>query len=164
MEIQPFSPILQEISSLLKQALLFALIVALLSSCAAPKTFEYRDAKNIHVDRLGFDKTVLVMDLLYYNPNGFGVDLKQINCDVFVEKTYLGKFLLDTLMHVNRMSEFLLPSRIELDMKSIMKNGLALLMNKEVLVSVKGTARAGRAGFYKTVPFEYEEKRRLSLF
>jgi LEA14-like dessication related protein len=113
---------------------------------------------------LGFDKTVLVMDLLYYNPNGFGVDLKQIDCDVFVEKTYLGKFLLDTLMHVNRMSEFLLPSRIELDMKSIMKNGLSLLMNKEVLVSVKGTARAGRAGIYKTVPFEYEEKRRLSLF
>jgi hypothetical protein len=46
------------------------------------------------------------MDLVYYNPNGFGVDLRKVDCDVYVDNTYLGKFQLDTLMHIPRRSEF----------------------------------------------------------
>ncbi len=113
---------------------------------------------------MGFDKTVLAMDLVYYNPNGFGVDLKKVDCDVYVDNTYLGKFQLDTLMHIPRMAEFMLPSKIVVDMKAVLKNGLNLLFSKEVLINVKGTTRVGKAGFYKTVPFDYEARHALSLF
>ena len=104
------------------------------------------------------------MDLVYYNPNGFGVDLKNVDCDVYVDNTYLGKFQLDTLMHIPRMAEFTLPSKVVVDMKAVLKNGLNLLFSKEVLINVKGTTRVGKAGFYKTVPFDYEAKHMLSLF
>jgi len=144
----------------LKKTLPFALFVLLLSACAKPKDFDYRDK----LETMGFEKTVLCMDLVYYNPNGFGVDLRKVDCDVYVDNSYLGKFQLDTLMHINRMAEFTLPSRILIDMKAVLKNGMNLLFSQEVLINVKGTTRVGKAGFFRTVPFNYEARHKLSLF
>jgi LEA14-like dessication related protein len=150
----------------LKQVLLFALITTLLlsTSCQKPQGFDYRDVKNVKIENMGFDKTVLAMDLVYYNPNGFGVDLKKVDCDVYVDNSYLGKFNLDTLMHIPRKAEFTLPSRIAIDMKAVLKNGLNLLFSQEVLVNVKGTTKVGKGGFYTTVPFNYEARHKFSLF
>ena len=149
---------------ILKRALLSALFALLLAACQKPQSFDYRDVKNIHIENMGFDRTTLAMELVYFNPNGFGVDLKKVDCDVYVDNTYLGKYLLDTSMHIPRRAEFMLPSRIQVDMKAVLKNGLNLLFSKEVLVNVKGTTRVGKAGFYKTVPFNYEARHTLSLF
>lgn len=140
------------------------LILLFAASCKKPQSFDYRDLKNLKIENVGYEKTALSMDLVYYNPNGFGVDLKKVDCDVYVDNTYLGKFQLDTLMHIPRRAEFNLPSRILVDMKSLLKNSLNLLFSKEVLVNVKGTTRVGKAGFYTTVPFNYEARHKLNLF
>jgi LEA14-like dessication related protein len=147
-----------------KKVLLFALPALFLFSCAKPKSFDYRGVKNMKIENMGFDKTILGMELIYYNPNGFGVDLKKIDCDVYIDNSYLGKYQLDTLMHIPRMAEFILPSRIAVDMKAVLKNGLNLLISKEVLINVKGTTRVGKGGIFKTVPFDYEARQRLGLF
>lgn len=120
--------------------------------------------KNVKVETIGFNQAALSMDLVYYNPNGFGVELKKVDCDVYVDNSYLGKFQLDTLMHIPRRAEFTLPSRMLVDMKAILKNSLNMLFSQEVLISVKGTTRVGKAGFYKTVPFSYEARHQLKLF
>ncbi len=148
-----------------QSSLLLALGFILLSfiACKKPQGFDYRDVKNIKLEKLGFEKTVLSMDLVYYNPNGFGVDLRKVDCDIYIEKHYLGKFALDTLMHINRRSEFTLPSRIAVDMQSIYKNILTVLFNREVLINVKGTTRVGKAGIFVTVPFNYEARHRIEL-
>lgn len=104
------------------------------------------------------------MDLVYYNPNGFGVDLKKVDCEVYIDNQYLGKFQLDTLMHIQRRSEFVLPSRILVDMKGVFKNAMNLLFSKELLIRVKGNTRVGKAGFFTTVPFDYEARHTLQLF
>jgi len=138
--------------------------VLLFCSCSKPRAFEYRDIKNFKVQTMGYNNTALLMDLVYYNPNGFGVDLRRVDCDVYVDNTYLGKFQLDTLMHISRRAEFVLPSKIVVDMKTIFKNGLNMLFSREVLVNVKGTTRVGKAGIFATVPFNYEARHTLSLF
>ncbi|MFX7021377.1 hypothetical protein ABTI29_21100, partial [Acinetobacter baumannii] len=76
----------------------------------------------------------LSFELIYYNPNGFGLDLKKVDSDVYLDSLFLGKFQLDTLMHINRMSEFSLPAKINLDMKNLLKNSAYLLLKKEVTV------------------------------
>ncbi|MFX5956931.1 hypothetical protein ABTF01_21275, partial [Acinetobacter baumannii] len=81
-------------------------------------------------------------ELIYYNPNGFGLDLKKVDSDVYIDSLFLGKFQLDTLMHINRMSEFSLPAKINLDMKNLLKNSAYLLLKKEVTVQAKGTVKA----------------------
>ncbi len=75
-------------------SVLFLLFV--IAGCKKPESFEYRDVKNFKIDSLGFEKSTVSMDLIYFNPNNFGVDLKNINCDVYVEHSYLGKYVLDT--------------------------------------------------------------------
>lgn len=136
----------------------------LLASCSKPQEFEYRDLRNFTIETIGYNQTALAMDLVYYNPNGFGVDLRKVDCDVYVDNTYLGKFQLDTIMHIPRRAEFALPSRILVDMKTLLRNSLNILFSQEVLVNVKGTTRVGKAGFFVTVPFNYEAKHKLSLF
>ena len=51
------------------------------------------------------------MKLVYFNPNSFGVNLKRIDCDVYVDHNYLRKYLLDTVMHIAKKSEFVVPSK-----------------------------------------------------
>ena len=149
---------------IVRQLLIPILLLLVLASCKKPQGFDYRDVKNVKIESLGFDKTTLLMDLVYYNPNNFGVDLRKVDCDVYVDNHYLGKFKLDTLMHIQRKSEFLLPSKIQVDMTGIFKNAMTLLFNREILINVKGTTRVGKAGFFATVPFNYEARHKLSLF
>ncbi len=148
----------------MKQAAVIALIFVLGASCATPKDFEYRDIRNIRMGKLGLGPTDLTLDLVYFNPNRFGVDLRKVDCDVYVDNIYIGKCQLDTLMHIPKKAEFLLPARIQLDVQSILKNGMGMLFGKEVLINVKGSSRVGRSGFFKTVPFNYETRQTLKLF
>lgn len=148
----------------MKLTALFAFFLLLLFSCKPPQGFDYRDMKNVKVETIGFNQAALSMDLVYYNPNGFGVELKKVDCDVYIDNSYLGKFQLDTLMHIPRRAEFTLPSRMLVDMKAVLKNSLNMLFSQEVLISVKGTTKVGKAGFYKTVPFIYEARHQLKLF
>lgn len=142
----------------------FALLCILASSCTKPKDFEYRDVRAFKVNALGFKQSSVSFELVYYNPNNFGVDLKKIESDVFIDSLYLGKFQLDTLMHINRMSEFVLPATIQVDMANMLKNSARMLLKKEVLIQAKGTVKAGKAGVFKSFPFQYEGKKNLGMF
>lgn len=144
-------------------SLLTLLVTIALTACQKPQAFDYRSVKNVKLEKLGFEKSTLNMDLVYYNPNNFGVDLRKVDCDIYIDNHYLGKYKLDTLMHIQRKAEFVLPSRIQVDMQGIFKNVLTVLFNKEVLVNVKGTTRVGKAGFFKTISFNYEARHKIDL-
>ncbi len=140
------------------------LAIFIFYSCQKPKDFEYRDIRNIKIQKLGFDQTNLTIDLVYYNPNNFGINLKKLNCDVYIDKNYLGNFTLDTSMHINKLSEFSITCNMMVNMQSIYKNALSSLFGNKVLISVKGSAKVGRAGLFINVPFNYEEPYQLKLF
>jgi hypothetical protein len=53
---------------------------------------------------------------------------------------------------------------MSVDMKGLFKNALNILFSNEVLVTVKGTTRVGKAGIFITVPFSYEGRHKLELF
>jgi hypothetical protein len=142
---------------------LFLLLIPF-GSCKKPESFEYRDLRNFKVDSLGFENSVISMDLVYFNPNNYGVDLKNIDCYVYVEHNYLGKYVLDTTMHIAKKSEFVVPSKMQVDMKNLFKNTITSLFSKELLLEVKGTTRVGKAGIYITVPFSYSGRHEFSMF
>ena len=109
----------------MKHALIALLLFCSIASCKKPESFEYRDIRNFKIDSLGFDKSTVSMNLVYFNPNNYGVDLKKVDCDVFVQHNYLGRYSLDTTMHISKRSEFSIPSRMQVDMKNLMKNTFA---------------------------------------
>ena len=108
---------------------------------------------------------MLKIDLIYFNPNNFGLQLKYTDLDIFVDNNYLGHSSQDFQITIPRLSEFTLPLQIQLDMKNLMKNAIpTLLMGKEVMVKITGTVKLGKANVYKTFPVNYEGLQRFSTF
>jgi LEA14-like dessication related protein len=142
----------------------YLLVAFMVISCAKPQGFDYRDLRNFKIEKLGFGQSTVSMELVYYNPNNFGVQLRKVDCDVYVNDQYLGKYLLDTIMTIPRKAEFSLPSRMQVDMKNIFKNTLSVLFSSEVMVKVKGTTRVGKGNFFINVPVNYEGKHQFELF
>jgi LEA14-like dessication related protein len=133
-------------------------------SCKKPVAFQYRDLKNFHLQNFGLDKSRVSMDFVFFNPNSFPVDLKNVDCDVYLDSNYVGKFLLDTAMRIGGASEFTLPASLDVEMKNLLKNSFNVIFSNEVLIGARGTTRVGRGGLFLTIPFQYEGKQKLNLF
>lgn len=144
--------------------LVFSIFCILCVSCKKPVAFDYRDVKNIRLHNLGLNTSRVSMDFVYYNPNNFGVNLKSVYCEIYVDSNYLGKFVLDTLMHIPKNSEFIVPARMDVNIGALFKNSLTLLFNNEITIAAKGTSRVGKGGFYVTIPFSYQGKQKIDLF
>ncbi len=146
-------------------ALLFIFLLAnLLYSCSTPKDLEYRDFKNLTVEKLGVSATTLKMDLVYYNPNNFGMQLTNTDLDVFINNNYLGKTSQEYQVNIPKREEFSIPIKIDVDMKNLLKNGLTTFLSNEVLVKLTGTVRVGKLNVFKTFPVNYEGKQQFSFF
>ena len=145
-------------------SLVFLMIAFFATSCQAPKELVYRDFKNLKVETIGFSATTLKVDLIYYNPNNFGLQLKYTDLDIYVDNNYLGHSAQDYQITIPRLAEFTMPLAIEVDMKNLLKNALPTLFGKEVLVKITGTVKLGKANVYKTFPVSYEGLQRFSAF
>ena len=144
--------------------LAFLAITILATSCQAPKELVYRDFKNLKVEKMGFAATTLKVDLVYYNPNNFGLQLKYTDLDIYVDNNFLGHSSQDFQITIPRLAEFTMPMAIEVDMKNMLKNALPSLFGKEVLVKITGTVKLGKANVYKTFPVSYEGLQKFSAF
>ena len=151
-------------SKLLIYPLPFLILLIYTTSCQAPKDLVYRDFKNLKVEKMGFAATTLKVDLVYYNPNNFGLQLKYTDLDIYVNNNYLGHSSQDYQITIPRLSEFTMPLAIEVDMKNLLKNAFPTLLGKEVLVKVTGTVKLGKANVFKTFPVNYEAVQIFSTF
>ena len=139
-------------------------VPVLIIACSKPQSFEYRGMQNLKIDSVGLTKSKISLELVYFNPNNFGVNLRNVNCDVYINHNYLGKYVLDTLMHITKRSEFAIPSSMNVDMKNVYKNSLNALLSKQVLIELRGSTRVGKSGIFITVPFNYSAMETFSLF
>ena len=105
---------------------------------------------------MGFAATTLKMDVVYYNPNRFGLQLKYIDLDIYVNNNYLGHSTQDYQITIPKLSEFSIPLAIQVDMKNLLKNGFATLLGKEVNLKMTGSVKLGKANVYKNFPVNYE--------
>src|SRR6478736_7712311 len=140
------------------------LITLVMTACNKPQSFEYRGMQNLKIDSIGLESSKISLELVYFNPNNFGVDLRNVNCDVYINHNYLGKYVLDTVMHIAKRSEFVIPSSMNVDMKNVYKNAIGTFLSKQVLVELNGSTRVGKSGMYITVPFNYAAMEEFSMF
>lgn len=134
------------------------------SACQAPKDLEYRDFKNLKAEKLGLTKSNLSVDLIYYNPNNFGIQLKYADLDIYINDNFLGHTTQDYQITIPKRAEFTLPLKVEVDTKNTLKNVLMTLLNKEVMVKVTGKAKLGKGNVFKLFDVNYEGKQKFSIF
>ena len=142
----------------------FILLIVIVTSCRAPKDLEYHDFRNLRVQQLGFASSTIKVDLVYYNPNNFGLQLKGADLDIYIDSNYLGHSAQEYQISIPKRAEFTLPFQVDVDMKNMLKNALATVLSKEVWVKVTGTVRLGKANIFKTFPVHYEGLQKFSLF
>lgn len=142
--------------------LLLLLIIA--ASCSSPKMIEYRDYKNFSIEKLGFSNSQVKLDLEYFNPNNFGLQLRRTELDIYINNTFLGHSSSDTLINIPRNNTFLLPIKFDADMKNLFKNAWSTMMGNEVTVKVTGKLKIGKANVFMSMPVDYEGKHKFSLF
>lgn len=142
----------------------FVFISFCTSACHTPQSFDYRGMQNLRIDSVGLVTSKVSLELIYFNPNNFGVNLRNVSCDVYINHNYLGKYMLDTLMRISKRSEFIIPSSMDVDMKNIFKNAIGTFLSKQVLVELKGTTKVGKSRIFITVPFDYSAMETFSMF
>jgi LEA14-like dessication related protein len=150
--------------SLLPIVLVVAMFSIFLSGCHKPKDLVFKEFKNLKVDQLSFSGAALNVDLVYYNPNNFGLQLSRTDLDIFVDSTFLGHSTQNIQVAVPRRDNFTIPLKVDLDVKNLLKNGVTSLFNKDVKVRVLGSVKLGKAGVYKTFPVDYTSVQNFSMF
>ena len=133
--------------------------VILFSSCSSVKDIkepEFRDINNIRVVNVGLLQTTAGADLVYYNPNDFGIQLANARGDVYIDNAFFGRFELGEKVQVKRHSEFMLPVVFKLDNIGAVINQRDIYKKKEALVRIEGIALVKKAGFSKEIPIKYE--------
>ena len=141
-----------------------ALIIIFNLSCSSPKELEYQDYKNLKVEKMGFTSSRVSLDLQYYNPNNFGLQLRRTELDIFINNNFLGHSSSDTLINIPRRDTFLLPIKFDMDMKNVFKNAFSSLLGNEVTVKVTGKIKVGKANVYMSMPVNYEGKHKFPVF
>jgi LEA14-like dessication related protein len=141
----------------------FALIMVIMS-CSSPKALEYRTLHNFSIQKLGFNNTSVKIDLEYYNPNNYGMQLRNSDLDIFIDGNLLGHSTFDTLITIPRRNTFILPIKFDVDMQNIYKNAWRTMTGKEVVVKLTGKLKIGKANVFMSLPVNYESKETFSLF
>jgi len=141
--------------------------VLILTSCGGNNNVqepEYRDIRNIHLINVGPLESTAGVDLVYYNPNNFGVQVASARGEIYIDDNYFGRFDLDQKVQVRKRSEFILPALVKVDMIGAVKNQRELYKKKEAMVRIEGTATVRKAGFSKVVPIKYQQVENIERF
>ena len=147
-----------------KFIIVLVISVTFMTSCREPKDLEFREFKNLTVSNLSFTDAVLKVDLVYYNPNNFGLQLSRTDLDLYVDSSFLGHSSQDIQVSIPKRDVFTLPLILKLDVKNLLKNGLTSLFNKEIDVRLLGKVKVGKAGVYKSFNVDYTSKQNFSMF
>ncbi len=141
-----------------------AFLVFFLTSCQEPKSLEFKEFKNLTLDKMSFAGAAMKVDLVYYNPNNFGLQLSRTDLDIFIDSTFLGHSSQDIQITIPKKDNFTIPLKLDLDVKNLLKNGITSFLNKSVSVKVVGSVKVGKAGIYKSFPVDYTSIQNFSMF
>lgn len=118
---------------------------------------EYRDVQDIQLKDVGLLHTTASVDLMYYNPNNFGVNLSAARGDVYLDNKYLGRFEMANKVSVRKNAGFIMPVLLKIDNIGSFKNQRDIYKKKEILLHIEGMVKAGKGGFSKEFPVKYEK-------
>ena len=135
---------------------ILSLLSVFLNSCASLKEPTFQRIENIKPEKLGFDKSILNLDIIYFNPNNSRLKLKKAEGEAWIEDNFLGHFLIDTLINIPAKNDFILPVKLQMDMSKIIKSSILAFLSPEVVIKVNGNARVGKGFLYINYPIKYE--------
>lgn len=102
--------------------------------------------------------------MVYYNPNGYSLQLKSTDLDIFINDVYMGHTAQEYQITIPRKEEFSIPLKMDVDMKNLFKNGLNAVLRNQVLVKITGSVKVGKANVFISFPVNYQGMQTFTLF
>ncbi len=130
-------------------------------SCGNPQQLQYQDVRNFRLNELSLSPRI-GMDIQFYNPNTFGMTMKDADVDLYINGKFVGNGTLERTYTVPAQDTFLLPVSLKADLQNVLSNALALVVNKKVDVELKGHVKAGK-GVFVNIPINYKGEQRLDV-
>jgi LEA14-like dessication related protein len=141
--------------------ILTGITILLLSSCVSMKEPVFNGIGNVQMNKVEKGKSQITLKLNYFNPNKTKARLKNAEGEAWMDSTYIGHFRVDETVDIPANADFIIPVKLEVEMKHILTHSLTAFLNKEVTISLKGKAKVGKGIFYRKVPLQYEGKQNL---
>ncbi len=133
----------------------------LLLSCGKVAEPEFRRIDNFGVKKLGIAETVIGFDVVYHNPNNFGVQVKETVLDVYLDSALIGKFHQLNVVDVTDNKEFSIPLEGSVSLQKAIQLNLPAMVGRDVLVRAVGETRVGKAGVFVTKDIKYSGTHRI---
>ena len=135
--------------------------LSFLGGCSNIKDPEFKRIDNFKIKSLGFQESVIGFNVTYYNPNNFGVTVKEAEANVYMDSILLGKFSQDSNVTVDKNSEFSIPLSGGIPLQTALKLNLQNLANRDIFLKADGSVKVGKAGIYISRPVHYQGIHRL---
>lgn len=131
-------------------------------SCAPVREPEFVSVDNFRVTKFGFEESSLSLSLSYFNPNKSGLKLKNAEGDAWADDTFIGHFVIDTLVTIPPKGKFEIPLKLQVSTGAVFKTSLLTLGNKEITFRLDGKAKVGKGKIFIRYPIRYTGKHRLA--
>ncbi len=138
------------------------LITVVLCSCGKMEEPQFKRLENFNVKSLGLKETVVGFNATLYNPNRFGVTVKESAVDVYVDSVFVGNFTQTQQIAVKSEADFSIPLEGKIPIGRAINMNLPGLIGKEVLVRADGSVKVGKGGVYVTKEFSFEGRQLLT--
>jgi LEA14-like dessication related protein len=137
------------------------LLILIISSCAKMQEPEFRRIEGFGIKKIGIKETTIGFNLTWFNPNNFGVAVKEAAFDVYMDSVFLGKFTQPTEVSVNRNGEFSIPMEGTVSLLTALQFDIPKMVGKMVFIQANGNVMVGKAGVFIKRDLNYKGNHRL---
>lgn len=141
--------------------LLIVSIAACFWSCNKLEEPQFKKLEGFGIKKLSIKETVIGFKATYFNPNNFGVAVKEASFDVYIDSLYLGKFSQSHEITVQKSSSFSIPMEGRISLEKALQFNIPNMMGKEVGIKALGIVKLGKAGVFITKNVDYQGRHKL---
>ncbi len=137
--------------------LTISFVVLQSGSCNNVKELDYIGIQSTAIETISFNNAALRINLEYYNPNKFGIDVKETNLSIYLNDKFVGLADQPEKTQIPKLSNFIFPVVAHFDPFKILGTAFSTLFSKTNKMTLLGTAKLGKGGVYIKVPISITE-------
>lgn len=138
------------------------LLLFCFTGCIKIQEPEFRSIRGIRLKNMGLEEATIGLIITYFNPNNFSVAAKETAIDIYLDSTYLGRFIQDSVVEVNQRADFSIPLTGKISLTTFLNLNLNDIHKREIFIQAEGSTKVGIAGFYLTQKIHFVGRHRLS--
>ena len=144
---------------LYQQLFLIAMTLLIASaSCNKVQELDYKGIQSTRLESASLSRASLRINLKYFNPNHFGLDVKESDLSIFLNDHFIAVADQPEVVKIPAQADFIFPVVTHFDPVKALGLAFTSIMTNKVKLRIQGSARIGKEGVYMKVPVAINEE------